>query len=113
MAWFRVHVLMQAGSSADGAKPVQARELEYAVAAMDAMEAEDKAETLAARENTAWRCLGSARTVKFSNSAQPLNDVEDGEQLSAQRLEFADEGALRRYLVGQARPTRILPDTRP
>lgn len=113
MAWFRVHVLMQAASGMDGANPVQAHELEYAVAAMDAMEAEDKAETLAARENIAWRCLGSTRTVKFSNSAQPLNDVEDGAQLSAQILEFADAGALRRYLVGQAQPIRILPNARP
>lgn len=108
MAWFRVHVLMQAAA---GENPHQARELEYAVAAMDAMEAEDKAETLATRENAEWRCLGSARTVKFSNSAQPLNDVEDGERLSARMLEFADENALRRYLVGQDSPTRALPDS--
>lgn len=113
MAWFRVHVLMQASARAGRDTPLQARELEYAVAAMDAMEAEDKAETLAARENAEWRCLGSAKTVKFSNSAQPLNDVEDGERLSAVILEFADEDTLRRYLVGQDNPTRILPDPTP
>lgn len=113
MAWFRVHVLMQARTAADGNTPLRARELEYAVAAMDAMEAEDKAETLATRENAEWRCLGSARTVKFSNSAQPLNDVEEGERLSALILEFPDADTLRRYLVGQDNPTRTLPDPAP
>lgn len=110
MAWFRVHVLMQAEGGAGETGALQAHELEYAVAAMDAMEAEDKAETLAAREHAGWRCRGSARTVKFSNSAQPLNDVEDGEQLSAQRLEFPDEKALGLYLAGQGSPARVLPD---
>ena len=36
MAWFRVHVLMQASAGAGRDTPLQARELEYAVAAMDA-----------------------------------------------------------------------------
>lgn len=113
MAWFRVHVLMQAEAGTSGADPLQARELEYAVAAMDALEAEDKAETLAVSENVGWHCRGSIRTVKFSNSAQPLNDVEDGERLSTQILEFSDEGALARYLVGQGQATRSLTDPRP
>lgn len=100
MAWFRVQVLLRADAPNGGVSLLSA---EYAVAAMDAMEAEDKAETIALTEacasNTAqWRWYSTQKTVKFSNSAQPLNDVRDGEQLQSQSLAFSTESALYDYL---------------
>jgi hypothetical protein len=101
VAWFRVQLRLRADASSG---TIAIRETEYAVAAMDAMEAEDKAECIALEEANAdgsaqWRWHSTPKTVKFSNSAQPLNDVEDGERLEIQSLEFTDEETLGRYLT--------------